>query len=339
MPTPAASLPVTHQDILEAVPRVREVLRPTPLFEWTALGDLFGGRFLAKHENHQPVGAFKVRGGVNLVAQLSDTERDAGLLACSTGNHGQSLALAAGRAGIECTIVVPEGNNPGKNESMRRLGATVIEYGADFDEAREHIEREWSDKPARYVHSANEPDLIAGVGTMGVEIFEECPEPDVVLVPIGLGSGVCGTGIVARQRSPRTRVIGVQAVGASAVAQMWRTGEWTVDSAADTWAEGVATRVPAEMTMQIMREVVDDVLLVSDDDLRHACRAYLELTHNLVEGAGAATLAAAVVHRSQFAGKMVVGVVSGGNLDPAELPRILAMPPWDQAVPGGVSPL
>ena len=324
MGTPSSTLPVSYQDVLDAVPRVHGVLRPTPLFEWPGLGRLFGGRFLAKHENHQPVGAFKVRGGVNLAATLSDNERESGLLGCSTGNHGQSLAMAAKLAGITCTIVVPKGNNPGKNAAMRRLGATVIEHGADYDQARSYIERELAEDPARYVHSANEPALIAGVGTMGFEIFEDCPDPDVILVPIGLGSGVCGTGIVARARRPQTRVIGVQADGASAVSDTWHSGEWTTRETADTWAEGMATRVPAEMTLEIMREVVDDVLLVSDDDLRRACRTYLDQTHNLVEGAGAASLAAAVVHRDRFQGQTVVGIVSGGNLDPDELPTILA---------------
>ena len=324
MANPPPPPPVSYQDVLEAVPRVHDVLRPTPLFEWPGLGELFGGRFLAKHENHQPVGAFKVRGGVNLVATLSDDQRRSGLLGCSTGNHGQSLAMAAGRAGIDCTIVVPEGNNPGKNAAMRRLGATVIEHGADFDQARDYIERELAGDQARYVHSANEPALIAGVGTMGFEIFEDCPDPDVILVPIGLGSGVCGTGIVARARRPQTRIIGVQAEGASAVSDTWHSGRWTTSETADTWAEGMATRVPAEMTLEIMREVVDDVLLVSDDDLRRACRTYLDQTHNLVEGAGAASLAAAVVHRERFQGQTVVGIVSGGNLDPDQLPQILA---------------
>ena len=324
MGNPSSTLPVSYQDVLDAVPRVHEVLRPTPLFEWPGLGRLFGGRFLAKHENHQPVGAFKVRGGVNLAATLSDNERESGLLGCSTGNHGQSLAMAAKLAGITCTIVVPKGNNPGKNAAMRRLGATVSEHGADYDQARSYIEQELAEDPARYVHSANEPALIAGVGTMGFEIFEDCPDPDVILVPIGLGSGVCGTGIVARARRPQTRVIGVQADGASAVSDTWHSGEWTTSETADTWAEGMATRVPAEMTLEIMREVVDDVLLVSDDDLRRACRTYLDQTHNLVEGAGAASLAAAVVHRDRFQGQTVVGIVSGGNLDPDELPTILA---------------
>ena len=323
VPAPPA-LPVSYQDILDAVPRVRRTLAPTPLFEWPGLGSLFNGRFLAKHENHLPVGAFKVRGGLNLVATLSDADRQAGLLGCSTGNHGQSLAMAAKQAGIACTIVVPVGNNPGKTDAMKRLGATVIEHGADFDAARKYIEEELDADGARYVHSANEPALIAGVGTMAHEIFQDCPDPDVILVPIGLGSGICGTGIVARACRPNTQVIGVQSTEASAVSDTWRSGQWTTTETAGTWAEGIATRVPAQMTLDIMRQVVDDVLLVSDEDLRRACRTYLDQTHNLVEGAGAATLAAAAVHRDRFTGKTVVGIVSGGNLDPAELPGILA---------------
>ena len=319
-----SSLPVTYDDVLAALPYVHNVLRPTSLYRWPGLSELLGCEFYLKHENHQPVGAFKVRGGVNLAATLSDNERQSGLLGCSTGNHGQSLAMAANLAGISCTIVVPEGNNPGKNAAMRRLGATVIEHGADYDQARSYIERELAGDQPRYVHSANEPALIAGVGTMGFEIFEDCSDPDVILVPIGLGSGVCGTGIVARARRPQTRIIGVQAQGASAVSDTWRSGQWTTTETADTWAEGMATRVPAEMTLEIMREVVDDVLLVSDDDLRRACRTYLDQTHNLVEGAGAASLAAAVVHRDRFQGQTVVGIISGGNLDPDELPEILA---------------
>ena len=320
--------PVSYDDVVAALPRVHDLLKPTPLLEWPGLGKLVGGRFFLKHENHQPVGAFKVRGGVNLASMLTEDERRAGLLGCSTGNHGQSLAFAAARFGISCTIVVPVGNNPGKNEAMRRLGATVIEHGQDFDEARGHIEEELAGQGARYVHSANEPALIAGVGTMAWEIFQELPEPDVVLVPIGLGSGVCGTGLVARALRPVTQVIGVQASGAAAVARTWQTGQWTTTQRAQTWAEGMATRVPARMTLEIMRSVMDDVLLVDDDDLRKACRTLLEHTHNLAEGAGAATLAAAVRYRERFADQTVVGILSGGNLDSAELPAILATEPY-----------
>jgi threonine dehydratase len=315
---------VTYADVVEALPRVRSILTPTALLDWPGLSELLGCQLLLKHENHQPTGAFKVRGGINLVSTLTDAERKAGIFACSTGNHGQSLAYAARRFGVRCTIVVPQGNNPSKNRAIRLFGAELIEHGRDFDEARDYAENVLAPRGYRYVHSANEPKLIAGVGSMAVEIFDALPDPDVIFVPIGLGSGVCGTGIVARARSPRTKVIGVQAEGASAVSQSWRTGQWQETANAATWAEGVATRRPAEMTLELMRTVLDDVVLVSDDELRRACRQILEHTHNIAEGAGAAAMAAALKTRDQWSGKTVVGIISGGNLNLAQLPEILA---------------
>jgi threonine dehydratase len=315
---------VTYTDVVDALPRVRAELIPTALLEWPGLSELLGCRFLLKHENHQPTGAFKVRGGVNLVSTLSDAERKAGILGCSTGNHGQSLAFAARRFGVRCTIVVPQGNNPAKNRAIRLFGAELIEHGRDFDEARDYVEKVLAPQGGRYVHSANEPKLIAGVGTMAVEIFDALPAPDVVFVPIGLGSGVCGTGIVARARSPRTKVIGVQAEGADAVSQSWKTGQWHETAAAATWAEGVATRRPAALTLELMRTVLDDVVLVSDDELRRACRLILEHTHNIAEGAGAAAMAATLKTRERWSGQTVVGIISGGNLNLGQLPEILA---------------
>jgi len=317
-------LPVTYDDVLAAVPRVRKDLSPTPLLEWPGLSQLLGLRFFLKHENHQPVGAFKVRGGINLVSQLSATEQQAGLIGSSTGNHGQSLAFAARRHGVPCTIVVPARNNPDKVRAMRQWGATVIEHGPDFDAAREETERLAQAEGYRYVHSANEPLLIAGVGTMAHEIFETLPAPDVIFVPIGLGSGVCGTAIVAKHLRPTTKIIGVQAERAAAVANSWQAGTIQPASSAETWAEGMATRVPATMTFEIMRQLMDDVVLVSEEELRQAALEILRQTHNLAEGAGAATLAAAWKLRDQLAQQTVVGILSGGNLDLRELPAILA---------------
>lgn len=319
-----STLPVRYQDVLEALPRVHSVLRPTLLRSWPGLNHLLGFDFYLKHENHQPVGAFKVRGGVNLSSTLSKEERRGGLVAVSTGNHGQSLAFASSRAGVKCTIVVPEGNNPGKNEAMKGLGATLVEHGKDYDEAKAYVENFLLEEGGgRYVHSANESTLIAGVGTMAYEIFQDLPDPDVILVPIGLGSGVCGTSIVAKHLRPETEIIGIQAEGAASVVQTWRTGEWTTADSINTFAEGIATRVPAEMTMEIMRKLMDDALLVSDDDMIEAVGHLLTHTHNLAEGSGAASLAAAIRYRERFAGKKVVGILSGGNLDLKELPRIM----------------
>ncbi len=318
------TLPVTYNDVVDALTRVHSVLDPTPLFRWPGLSELIGCQFYLKHENHQPVGAFKVRGGVNLVESLSDTEKATGILGVSTGNHGQSLAFAAARRNIPCTIVVPAENNPDKVRAIRLLGAEVIEHGRDFEDARQHAEQFVANGGPRYVHSANEPKLIAGVGTMAWEIYESLPNPDVILVPIGLGSGVCGTCIVAKQRCPQTQVIGVQAEGAPAVAQSWQSGERIVHESMNTFAEGMATRAPAEMTLDIMRELMDDVILVSDDELRRGVYQILKHTHNLAEGAGAASFAAAYKHRDRFRDKTVVGILSGGNLDLTELPKVAA---------------
>ena len=315
--------PVSYEDVVAALPRVRSVLKPTALFEWSGLSELLGCRYFVKHENHQPVGAFKIRGGINLVSTLTDKERAAGILGCSTGNHGQSLAYAANKFGVECTIVVPVGTNPGKCAAIRRLGAKLIEHGLDFDEARTYVETELGQSGLRYVHSANEPKLIAGVGSMAVEIFDELPDPDVILVPIGLGSGTASTCIVAKHLRPETQIIGVQAEGAPAVAMSWKNGQIGTNFPCNTWSEGVATRVPAEMTLGIMNELLDDVILVSDDEMRQAVYWLLKHTHNLAEGAGAATLAATWKERLRFTGKKVVGVLSGGNLDLATLPAIL----------------
>jgi threonine dehydratase len=315
--------PPTYADIVAAAPAVHRYLKPTPLYEWPALSQLLDCRYFLKHENHTPTTAFKVRGGINLVSRLPDEQKRKGVIGCTTGNHGQSLAYACRLFSVRCVLVVPANNNPDKNAAMRALGAELIEHGRDYDEAREHCEQICRREGLRYVHSANEPDLIAGVGTYALEIFDELPSPDVILVPIGLGSGICGAAIVAAERGPKTRVIGVQSELAPAVTLSWRTGKPVETESPKTFAEGMATRVSASMTLEIMRRLVQDIVLVSDDELRSAVRLLLRLTHNLAEGAGAASTAAALRLKDQLVGKTVVGVLSGGNLDLRELERIL----------------
>jgi threonine dehydratase len=317
-----AALP-TYADVLAAAPVVGRFIRPTPLIEWPALSVELGCRFYLKHENHNPTTAFKVRGGIYLVSRLSAADKASGILGCTTGNHGQSLAYACQQFKVRCVLVVPVQSNPDKIAAMRALGAELIEHGRDFDEAREHCEAIERREGLRYVHSANEPDLIAGVGTYALEIFDQLPDPDAILVPVGLGSGICGTGIVAAERRPRTKVIGVQAEGAPAVTLSWRANEAVETGLPQTFAEGMATRVPASMTLALMRRVVSEMVLVSDSALRDAVLRLLRTTHNLAEGAGAASTAAAWQCRARFAGKKVVGVLSGGNLDLRELRRIL----------------
>jgi len=312
-------------DVLEARRRLTPYLRPTPLYGYPALDQVVGTTVLVKHENHQPVGAFKVRGGVNLVSQLSDGERERGVLAASTGNHGQSVAYAARLFGVAATICAPEGANPVKVASMRGLGAEVLLHGRDFDEAREHCEELAQERGGRYIHSGNEPLLIAGVGTEMLEILEQEPGLDVVFVPIGGGSGAAGCCIVAKAMSPSVRVVGVQSEAAPTACRSWQEGR-PVEDVMETHAEGLATRVPFELPQQILRRLLDDFVLVSEDEIRSAQRTMIETTRNLIEAAGAAPLAAALRQRSEVGGMRVALVASGGNVSPQQLAELLGPP-------------
>ena len=312
----------TLADIYAARPRVRRVVRPTPLIRHPLLALETGLDVYVKHENHNPTGAFKVRGGVNLISTLTAVERR-GVITATTGNHGQSIALACQREGVPCTIVVPLGNNPEKNAAMRAYGAELIEFGRDFDEARERVEALQHERNLRYVHSANEPALIAGVGTYALEIFDELPDVDVVLVPIGGGSGACGCAIVRSGVGSRAKVIGVQAARADAFTRSWRGPSRVVGDKADTFAEGMATRVTFDLTFDILRRALDDVVTLTEDELAEGVRLALRATHNLAEGAGAAPLAAAMKLRDRLAGRKVVAVMSGGNIDRTTLVRIV----------------
>jgi threonine dehydratase len=315
----------TLADIYAARPRVARVVRPSPLMRHPLLAAETGLDLFVKHENHNPTGAFKVRGGVNLVAQLSPSERR-GVVTATTGNHGQSIALACQRERVPCTIVVPLGNNPEKNAAMRALGAELIECGRDFDEARERVEQLQHERALRYVHSANEPQLIAGVGTYALEIFDDLPDVDVILVPIGGGSGACGCAIARTGVGSRAKVIGVQAENADAFARSWHGPSRIVGDKADTFAEGMATRVTFDLPFGILKRELDDVVTLTEAEIAGGIRLALRATHNLAEGAGAASIAAAVKIRDRLAGKKVVCVMSGGNLDRATLARVLSVP-------------
>ena len=312
----------TLADVLAARRRIAPYLQPTPLYGYAALDELVGAQVLVKHENHQPVGAFKVRGGVNLVSQLSDDERRSGLVTASTGNHGQSIAYASRLFGVRAVICVPEGANPFKVASMRGLGADVVFHGRDFDEAREHAEQLGRERGLRYVHSGNEPLLIAGVATQTLEILEQQPATEAIVVPVGGGSGAAGACIVAKAVDRRVEVIGVQSAAAPAAFRAWSERRLVEDSM-ETYAEGLATRVAFELPQRILWEHLDDFVLVSDDELRAAQKVLIETTRNLVEGAGAAALAGALRLRVRLAGKRVALVVSGGNASPSELLAVL----------------
>ena len=313
----------TLQDVSAAGSRVYRVMHPSPLLKYPLLDAALDLDVWVKHENHNPTGAFKIRGGLNLVAQLSADERKRGVITASTGNHGQSIAFACRAHGVRCRIAVPVGNNPDKNAAMRALGADVIEHGRDFDEAREWVEAETVKDGSRYVHSANEPHLIAGVGTYALEIFDELPEAGAIIAPIGGGSGTSGCCIVRTALGSQAEVIGVQAARADAFTRSWRGPARVTTDTCDTFAEGVATRVSYDLTFDILKRELNDIVTLDEPELEEGVRLALQLTHNLAEGAGGASLAAASKIRSRLKGRKVVCVMSGGNIEVKTLKRIL----------------
>jgi threonine dehydratase len=312
----------TLSDVLAAAARIRPYLAPTPLRQSPAVSEIVGADVYLKHEFHLPTGAFKVRGGVNLVSQLSTREREAGVIAASTGNHGQSVAYAARLFGVKAIICAPENSNAAKVEAMKELGATVNLVGADFDEARVACEQLAAAKGYRYIHSGNEPLLIAGVGTHTLETLSEEPRIDVVVVPIGGGSGAAGACIVAKAVNPEIVVIGVQAEKAPSAYRSWRAGE-PVDATTSTWAEGLATRTPFELPQRILRRLLDDFVLVSEEAISDAVRFLIARNRILVEGAGASPLAAALALKDRLAGKRVALILTGGNISIPQLKAVL----------------
>ena len=314
----------TFQDVLLAKRLIAPYLRATPLFRYPALDQLMGTALYVKHENHQPIGAFKIRGGINFMAQLSAEERARGAITASTGNHGQSVAYAARLFGVQAIVGVPNGANPLKVEAIQSLGAEVLFHGNDFDEARLYVEDLAEERQMRYVHPANEKLLIAGVATETLEILEEQPEIDVIFVPLGGGSGASGACIVAKAVNPRVRVIAVQAESAPAAFQSWQRGA-LVEAPTATFAEGLATRTGYTLPQSILRDLLDDFVLVAEDEIRRAMRLLIEKTHNLAEGAGAASLAAALKMKDELHGKKVAIVLSGGNTSIQHLRDALSM--------------
>ncbi|MDQ4070277.1 MAG: threonine/serine dehydratase [Actinomycetota bacterium] len=325
--TPSCA-PPTFVDVLEARRRLRAYLRPTPLHPYPALSELVGAQVWVKHENHQPVGAFKVRGGINLVSHLTAEERQRGLVAASTGNHGQSLAYAGRLFETPVVICVPEGANPVKVTSMRDLGADVVAVGQDFDDARHYCERLATDHGYRYVHSGNEPLLIAGVATQTLEIIEDQPGVDVIIVPVGGGSGAAGACVVRQACAGDVQVVGVQSDAAPAAHRSWRERR-LVEDRMGTFAEGLATRTAFDLPQRILWDHLDDFVLVSDEEIRAAMLLMIDKTRNLVEAAGAAPLAAALSMSERLAGKTVALICSGGNIGLPQLAELLR--PRDRA--------
>lgn len=322
---PAEHTPPAFSDVLAAKRRILGHVERTPLRNYPALDRLARVEVWVKHENFQVTGAFKIRGGINLVSRLTRDERARGVIAASTGNHGLSVATAAQRFGMPATICVPEAANPSKVAAIRETGAKVIHHGADFNEAVDHAESLATKHRLRYIHSGDEPLLIAGVATLTLEIFEDQPDVDLVLVPVGGGSGAAGATIVRDGVRPNARVVAVQSDAAKSAFLSWKERR-DVESPMRTFAEGLATRRPFSLPQSILRKRLDDFVLVSDDEIRAAQFILLSETRTLVEAAGAATLAAALRYPETLAPKTAI-IVSGANVTPAQLQELVAHSP------------
>lgn len=303
----------TIADVYEARHRIAPYLPRTLLACYPALDALAGAKLHIKHENHQPIGAFKVRGGINLISQLPDDQKSRGVVTASTGNHGQSIAYASRIFGVKTTVIVPEGANPIKVASIRNNGAEVVFHGSDFDDARELCEQRAREEGLRYVHSGDEPLLIAGVGTLALEILEDAPDIEAIIVPIGGGSNAAGTCIVAKSINPKINVIGVQAERAPAGYKSWAARK-LVEDKMETGAEGLQARTAFELPQRILREHLDDFVLVKEEEIQQAILLYLENARTVAEAAGAAALAAMLKLTGSLAGKKVALVLSGGNV-------------------------
>jgi threonine dehydratase len=314
-------------DVYAARERLRPYLRPTPLVPAPALAEALGLDVRLKLETLQPIGAFKLRGGINLVSATVEGSgaRPAGFLTASTGNHGQSIAYAAGLFGLPAVVYAPAGSNPYKVAAMRRLGAEVVLGGADFDAAREAAEAASRALGYRYVHAANEPLLYPGIATMALEIVEDWPAVDAIVLPLGGGSGACGVCLAGKRIKPHLTVIAVQATGAPAFHNAWHSGRLEATERADTFAEGLATRQAYALPLRILRPALDDVVLVTDAEIEQGMVTLLRHAHVLAEPAAAAPIAALAqpAMRQRLAGKRVAVIVSGGNVTPETLQRVL----------------
>ncbi|MGL6108872.1 MAG: threonine dehydratase [Rubrivivax sp.] len=323
MTVTATSLLPSREEIASARDIVRAQVPPTPTFRWPLLEQRLAATVHVKHENHTALGAFKLRGGVVYLHELVQREPDLRGVVCATrGNHGQSIARAAARHGLGATIVVPHGNSVEKNAAMRALGATLVEFGEDFQQAREHAAQLALQRGLHMVPSFHR-DLVRGVASYWVEFFEQA-QPDVVLVPIGQGSGICACAAARAFTGVATRIVGVVSAHATAYLDSFRAGHAIAAPVSTLLADGMACRVPDADALAIILREVDDIVAVSDDEVAQAMRIYFSDTHNVAEGAGAAPLAAALQRREAFAGRCIGLALTGGNVDREVFARVLA---------------
>jgi threonine dehydratase len=294
---------------------VGAAMPPTPAYAWPLLSERLGATAIVKHENHTPTGAFKVRGGLVYVDRLNrERPHTAGLISATTGNHGQSIAFAADRYRVPVTIYVPHGNSVEKNRAMRAFGANLVEHGNDFQSAREEADRRAKLDGLEFVQSFH-PDLVMGVATYALELLRQIRDLDVLYVPIGQGSGICGCILARDLLGLATEVVGVQSTEAPSFALSFAAGTVVRTNSSNTLADGMATRVPDADALAIIRKGASRIVQVTDDEVAAAVRAYWTDTHNLAEGAGAAAFAAAMQEKANIRGKRVGLILTGGNID------------------------
>jgi threonine dehydratase len=311
-------------ELESVVPLVRKSVLPTPQYAWPLLRERLGVEVVVKHENHTPIGSFKVRGGIVFFDRLKRLRPEVpGIISATRGNHGQSLAFAGTRAGVAVTIVVPRGNSTEKNAAMRSFGADLIEHGRDFDDARDHAQRIAAERGLEFAPSFHR-DLVLGVATYAYELFTSMSDLDTVYVPIGLGSGICGV-IGARDAlGRRARIVGVVAEGANTYSRSVAAGRVVPTNAATTFADGMAVRMPDPAALEVIRRGADQIVEVSDNEIAEAIRIFYSATHNCAEGAGAAALAALIKERERLRGGSAAVILSGQNIDRAWMETVLA---------------
>ena len=311
----------TLADVFRARQVVSRYLPRTPLHYYPRLSEMLDAEVHLKHENHHALGAFKARGGINTMHNLGDEDRRRGVVTASTGNHAQAIAYAGSVLGIKAVVVMPEGSNPSKVAAVKALGADVVFFGSVFDEAKVHAENLEKEYGYKYIHSANEPDLIAGAGTYALEILEDLPEVEYIFVPLGGGSGASGACIAAKTVNPNVKVIAVQSEEAPGGYLSWKNRK-IMGAGNNTFAEGLATGSGYELTQRILWGMLDDFVLVSDEDIKESILHLIERAHTLAEGAGAAALAGAIKAKEEIRNRRVVLVVSGGNLSLPQLKEV-----------------
>jgi threonine dehydratase len=319
--------PVSFRDVLEAQRRIRPHIPATSLRRYASLDAAvgYGVRVWVKHENHNPTNSFKARSAMSVLATFSEDARRKGVLCASRGNWGQGLAWAGALLGAPVVVCVPIGNNPEKNEAMRGFGAEVVEEGRDYDESVQVANRILLERGLTMVHATNDPLVLAGAATLTLEILEERPEIEAIVVTVGGGSQAVGALTVVRAVAPHVRVYAVQAERASAIHDSWHAGHVVTRDSADTFADGLATRQPYELTFPALQEGLSGFVTVTEAEIAEAVRILLATTHNLAEGAGAAGLAGARRLAGDLAGKDVAVILSGGNMDAETLRRVMTL--------------